>query len=72
MASQRLDPYAELDELPLNVSRSVCAAKVGLSLRTIDRALAAGALRSVRIGGRRLIVRASIRPWLLAGLERVE
>jgi hypothetical protein len=69
-------PYdAELDRLPLNVSREVAQQISGLSQRTFDREIARNlvapgtGIRSVKFGRRRLIPREELRRWLVAHLD---
>ena len=56
------------DELPPMSSRESLALALGVALRTVDRALATGALRAVRIGRRVLIPRNAVRAWLAMGI----
>ena len=54
---------------PQYLSRQLAAAESGVSLRTIDRAIGVGELRSLKRGARRLIARSDLDRWLTsAGL----
>jgi excisionase family DNA binding protein len=58
-----------LADQPEVMSRAAAAQAVGVSVRTIDRAIAAGSVRTTRLGGRRLVLRDSLRAWILAGVD---
>ena len=49
----------------LTLSIAEAAEAVGVSQRTLERALADGRLASVQLGRRRLIRRAALEAWLL-------
>lgn len=49
---------------PLAYSLSQVAALTSVSRRGVERAIAAGALKSRRIGGRRIVLRADALRWL--------
>lgn len=51
-------------EQPLAFSLNHLAALSSISRRTIERAVMSGALRSRRIGGRRIVLRADALRWL--------
>ena len=57
-------PY--IDRLPLAVSPGEAARLSGLGRTTLYEAIASGALRSLKIGKRRLITVEALKEWLAA------
>jgi excisionase family DNA binding protein len=62
---------AELDRLPVYLTRAEAADYLRVNEATIDRALERGDLARRRVGGRTLVPRASLRAWVLrqAGVD---
>ncbi len=57
-------PVYQSERTPLAYSLSELAQLSSISRRTIERAVLSGALRSRRIGGRRIVLRANALRWL--------
>jgi hypothetical protein len=68
------DELAELDRLPLYLTREETWTLLRMHEATLDRALERGELARRRVAGRTLIPRASVRAWILrqAGVDDPE